>query len=374
MALRSEEKLAAKAQTKMVDNSKTITESQIQSLSKQLRHQWAIIRRQSVNSLQQQLSRNRHLSKMVRTDPFALKIISLLDLMDNYKSDGLEDEAFDIIMSSPIYQRMDQYKDASDGFSYEDHLVKELLRWFKEDFFTWINKPPCGKCGNTDQDKITPMGGVRPYLKEHFDGRASVIERYRCECCHSTIEFPRYNNPEALLKTRSGRCGEWNNCFILFLKSLGIKARYIWNLEDHVWCEYYSTNFGRWIHLDSCENAYDNPLLYNEGWGKKMSYVFAIADHYIVDVTDKYVDKKLNRTIPRDKISEADLKAVLSLTNLSLMANIIDDGLLLEVSSDLINDHMNMIKKSVTPDRVKEMLPRQSGSVQWTSERGENGN
>lgn len=315
--------------------------------------------------------------KQLQRNPF-LQQISNLDALLPPLTDEERNAAIDAVLSSDVYDQVgNKEQEMSSGFDYIDELVKSLLKWYKDDFFKWVNKANCGRCGNADQESINMLGVAKPHLPNHFEGKAKVVEIYHCMKCNNRIEFPRYNDIKTLLRERQGRCGEWNNCFISILRSLDIDVRYLWNAEDHVWCEYYSTKQKRWIHLDSCENAYDQPLLYCDGWGKKMSYVFAINHGYIVDVSSKYINKeKPDLQLPRNKASENDLKKFLAFLNCGKLLKLEKMDFLKE-SSHIIADYKfsnAVAKESVVKNAdLDDLKPRQSGSAEWTSNRGESG-
>ena len=170
-----------------------------------------------------------------------------------------------------------------------DKLHAELLAWYKSEFFSWVNNPKCEACQSSN---TTCLGGTRPNPIEQIGGMAGITEIYKCnDCGYQESRFPRYNNPLTLLHWRKGRCGEFANCFTLLCRAMGFEARHVHDWTDHVWTEVYSEESKRWIHCDACENARDAPLMYESGWGKKLSYVIANSKYECVDVTKRYSKK-----------------------------------------------------------------------------------
>ncbi|XP_010344852.2 peptide-N(4)-(N-acetyl-beta-glucosaminyl)asparagine amidase isoform X2 [Saimiri boliviensis] len=193
------------------------------------------------------------------------------------------------------------------NISDEDFLLLELLHWFKEEFFHWVNNILCSKCGGQtrSRERLLPSD-------DELKWGANNVEDHYCDACQFSNRFPRYNNPEKLLETRCGRCGEWANCFTLCCRALGFEARYVWDYTDHVWTEVYSPSQQRWLHCDACEDVCDKPLLYEIGWGKKLSYVIAFSKDEVVDVTWRYSCKHEEVIARRTKVKEALLRETIN--------------------------------------------------------------
>ncbi|KAK9460948.1 uncharacterized protein V1516DRAFT_695707 [Lipomyces oligophaga] len=317
---------------------------------------------------------NENLLALERTPvAFVQEIKSLSQVPMEYENSDLLDEALDIMPLAALYEQAEAAVLQDPSWSMQDHLIRALLKWFRNDLFEWVNSPKCEICGADSR----PKGPTAPTHGEQQDG-AGRVELFECTSCGAAIRFPRYSKPRRLLTYRKGRCGEWANCFALLCRALGSTTRWIWNAEDHVWVEVYSTAQKRWIHADPCETAWDNPRLYEQGWGKKMSYVLAFSADGARDVSWRYIR---NPRLPRNRISEVQLGLVLKSITTKRRELIspaertsleqIDIAETCELANTILIDDSGLASMSLSALTMNQ--PRQSGAGSWTRSRGEDG-
>lgn len=288
-----------------------------------------------------------------------------------YENSELQQKALGVIphqqLTTTAKEKLQQAKQADPdcNLSEEDLLVLELLRWFKGEFFSWVDCLPCNHCGGPTQSS----GPLAPSTEDLRWG-AQRVENHHCQACNHSTRFPRYNNPEKLLETRRGRCGEWANCFTLCCRALDLEARYIWDSTDHVWTEVYSASQHRWLHCDSCENACDKPLLYEIGWGKKLDYVLAFSKDQVVDVTWRYSCKHPEVLSRRNKVQEPWL-----LYTINGLNAVRQQSLSSERKKELLERLLVELVEFISPKTPKqgELGGRNSGSLAWRDARGETG-
>jgi peptide-N4-(N-acetyl-beta-glucosaminyl)asparagine amidase len=88
-----------------------------------------------------------------------------------YEDPDLKRKALNLIPVEILKQeatsKFDSYKSTPSldklPFAFEDFLLIELLAWFKNEFFRWVNQAECDSCGNPN---TVPRGSTRPNHSE----------------------------------------------------------------------------------------------------------------------------------------------------------------------------------------------------------------
>ena len=333
-----------------------------------------------------------------------------------YEEEVQQEAARAAIDYDKVREGAQNYQREHEGCADDVAFIMGLLAWFKGGFFTWVNKPPCdnpqcpGKTNPEVKGGMEGRGVVAPSPEEVSVGGAGRTELYECTACHAMTRFPRFNKPSHLLASRRGRCGEFANAFCLICRALSLDARWVLDYTDHVWVEVWAPSQGRYLHCDPCERALDTPLVYEAGWGKKLTYIFSFSRHGVVDATPRY-SRALAEVLMRrgasgpserfvaERISAADVELEQSFVASSRdpepawsSALYLDtlsqgvDGFQRLARGDCSERTMRRRKRLLSREllavsletghewKTGEMVGRVSGDKAWKQERGELGN
>lgn len=138
---------------------------------------------------------------------FQQEILRTCEVPMKYEDSQLLDKVLEILPLEFIYTRAEEAEKQDSAWGLQDYVIRELLKWFKHSFFTWVNSPSCESCSGETQRQ----GIGQPTDQERIQGGAGHVEIYNCTQCGKIERFPRYGNAAILLQTRRGRCGEWAN-------------------------------------------------------------------------------------------------------------------------------------------------------------------
>lgn len=136
------------------------------------------------------------------------------------------------------------------------------------------------------------------------------------------FEYARFHGPIALFDTRykrdrlMGQCEEFSRAGHALLAALGYEVRYVLDFTDHVWLEVRLPRGerGTWLHADPSEGVLDSPLMYETGWGKQLTMIFAFTPWSVEHVTQRYT-RDYKATVARRFIPEESLRATLEEAN-----------------------------------------------------------
>jgi len=193
-----------------------------------------------------------------------------------------------------------------ESFFYGEKKIEEVVRSIKDNeknqlmiinkTSEWIN----AKMSNTYMGDIIPFWNV------------PRIPKFPYICIKS-------ENPLEIIFTQCGSCLQYSVLFAKLLKIEGMESLVIKNIgEDHDW-NWVKIN-DSWVNVDVIEpKAFNNPKIYEEGWGKNISYVFYLDENGIEhSVTRNFTDTG-NLTINVQKNDKPVENATIIIKSMFLM-------------------------------------------------------
>ena len=159
---------------------------------------------------------------------------------------------------------------------------------------------------------------------------------------------------------------------------MGFETRYVLDVTDHVWIECL-VDGNTWIMADSCEGLIDKAAMYEDGWGKKLSYQLGVTIDSVMDVSPRYTRQWLNpeyqerrrQICSSESTGENLIAQYRGILRQGLSKTKFDD---LDHRTTLEQTHLDKLKAHDTwTDDEKHGKGRISGSLQWKVSRQEAG-
>jgi hypothetical protein len=207
--------------------------------------------------------------------------------------------------------------------------VQAVLTAMKSKYFFYYQKclaheSDSAKCNTQADSQLLGQVACQDGDDELQDDCVYAELRFCTDCGNKStfFEYSRFHGPLALFDTKAnrksvmGQCEEFSRAGHAMLSMLGFETRYVLDFTDHVWVEVRIPHgeHGTWLHADPSEGVLDSPLMYEKGWGKKLTMIFAFTPWKVEHITAKYT-ADYAATVARRGVPDARLNEVLSLVN-----------------------------------------------------------
>jgi hypothetical protein len=220
-----------------------------------------------------------------------------------------------------VWPKIDELKYVEGDDEANKKHAAQVVQRVKQKFFFYRAGCLASQCEVDGKPPVptTMLGIVACTAEERAKGLCQYAEARRCEsstCGNAWAEFPRYHGLLKLLNVKRGRCSELSRVAYGAYLALGYDARMVIDFTDHVWTEVRLPRGpnGTWHHGDPSEGVFDRPIMYERGWGKKLTFVFGVTPNSVEDVSKRYT-ADYGAMVQRRGVDDKTLARVLEKVN-----------------------------------------------------------
>lgn len=131
---------------------------------------------------------NLRLNPMINNNKFALKLQNTYDHVLFYEDENLKQKALNLVpmhrltkdatikFNSYIEQTKTSLANETKLYDLRDFILLELMAWFKNEFFSWVNEPNCTLCHTNKNMKFKRQSRPESYETLWLAGNVEVYE------------------------------------------------------------------------------------------------------------------------------------------------------------------------------------------------------